>query len=248
MSEGRATSFGEVSEHYDEFRPGPSDAAVDWLLRPGLRDVLDLGAGTGALTRLLVARDLTVTAVEPDPRMRRTLIDRVPRASVLAGVAERLPVDDASQDAVLAHSAWHWADPARAVPEVARVLRPGGRFGVAWTRLDRDVDWVAELHDRLRLGLSGSGSHRRSHAFDLPGDAPLGAAEGPHEVRFVRRFTRAQLVGLAGTYSAVIVLPQDARTALLARLRDDLDADPRLRGDTGIDVPLVSRCWRTERR
>jgi SAM-dependent methyltransferase len=248
VADARSQSFGAVSEHYDEYRPGPSDGVVDWLLRPGLREVIDVGAGTGALTRLLVARRLAVTAVEPDPRMRATLLERVPGASVLAGAAERLPVADASQDAVLAHSAWHWADPARAIPEIARVLRPGGRFGVAWTRLDRDVEWVAELNHRIRLGLPSTVAGRGGHAFELPDDGPFAPPDGPHEVRFVRRLTRAALVGLAGTYSAVIVLEPAERAALLARLRDDLDADPRLAGADGIDVPMVSRCWRAERR
>jgi SAM-dependent methyltransferase len=248
VADARSQSFGAVSEHYDEYRPGPSDGVVDWLLRPDLREVVDIGAGTGALTRLLVARGLAVTAVEPDPRMRATLLERVPGATVLAGAAERIPVADASQDAVLAHSAWHWADPPRAVPEIARVLRPGGRFGVAWTRLDRDVEWVGELNHRIRLGLPSTGVGWRGHTFELPDGAPFGPPEGPHEVRSVRRFTRAQLLGLAGTYSAVIVLPAAERELLLERLRDDLDADPRLGGAAGIDVPLVSRCWRTTRR
>jgi SAM-dependent methyltransferase len=248
VADARSQSFGAVSEHYDEYRPGPAAAALDWLLAAGTRDVADIGAGTGALSRLLVDRGLAVSAVEPDSRMRRTLAGRVPGATILAGSAERLPLADGSQDAVLAHSAWHWVDPDRALPEVARVLRPGGRLGVLWTRLDVEVDWVAELNARLRLGLRGSGPGRRSHHFELPDGSPFHPPDGPHLVRSTRRFTRDQLVGLAGTYSAVIVLEPAERAALLARLRDDLDADPRLAGADGIDVPMVSRCWRAERR
>lgn len=248
MDGARSRSFGAVSDHYDEYRPGPAPGVLDWLLDPAARDVLDVGAGTGALTRLLVARGLSVTAVEPDPRMRRTLAARVGDAAILHGSAEHLPVADASQDAVLAHSAWHWVDADHAVPEVARVLRPGGRLGVAWSRLDREVEWVAELNRRIRLGLPSTGAGWGAHSFSLPEGAPFERPDGPHEVRSVRRFTRAQLLGLAGTYSAAIVLPDAEREAMLARLRAELDADPRLGGAEGIDVPLVSHCWRTSRR
>jgi SAM-dependent methyltransferase len=194
----RSRSFGAVSDHYDEYRPGPAPTALDWLLEPASRDVLDIGAGTGALTRLLVARGLRVTAVEPDRRMRRTLAGRVADARILDGAAERLPVADASQDAVLAHSAWHWVDAERAVPEVARVLRPGGRLAVAWTRLDREVAWVAELNHRIRLGLPSTGAGWRAHTFSLPEGAAFGPPEGPHEVRFERRFTATSCSGWPG--------------------------------------------------
>jgi ubiquinone/menaquinone biosynthesis C-methylase UbiE len=146
----RALSFGTVSEDYDRFRPGPPAAAVDWLLPPDARSVVDVGAGTGALTTLLAGRVARVTAVEPDERMRAVLARRVPAAAVLAGTAEELPLDDAGQDAVLASSAWHWVDPERAVPEAARVLRPGGTLGVAWTDMDREIAWIDDLQRTIR--------------------------------------------------------------------------------------------------
>jgi SAM-dependent methyltransferase len=244
----RAQSFGAVSEHYDRYRPGPPEQALDWLLPDGAQAALDVGAGTGALTRLLVARVADVTAVDPDERMRRVLADRVPAATVLAGQAEALPVADGSQDAVLASSAWHWVDPERAVPEAARVLRPGGRLGVLWSGPDRESEIVRDLWSTLRP-TPGEPALRRPHrTLVLPDGVPFAAPEGPHLVRFRRRFTREELLGLAGTFSRVIVLEPSARAELLDRVRASLAADPRLDEPDGIELPMTSRCWRAERR
>ncbi|MEK8225290.1 class I SAM-dependent methyltransferase [Oerskovia sp. M15] len=95
------------------------------MLPVGARHVLDLAAGTGKLTERLVARGLHVTAVEPSDGMRAQLQEAVPGAHALPGTAERIPLDDGSVDAVLVAQAWHWFDVATAVPEIARVLRPG---------------------------------------------------------------------------------------------------------------------------
>src|SRR5580704_3653246 len=131
----RAKSFGPVAATYDRVRPGYPPDGVSWLLeeaaaagtaRTARRRVLDLGAGTGALTRDLVGRGLDVIAVEPDPHMRAVLEERVRGADVRAGEAEDLPVDDGTVDVVIGAQMWHWVQLERAVPEVARVLRPGG--------------------------------------------------------------------------------------------------------------------------
>ena len=146
----KATSFGNVAESYDRVRPGPAPEALDWLVPDGCEVAVDLAAGTGLFTRELLGRAARVVAVEPDARMREVLARRSPEVDVREGWGEAMPLPDASADAVFVSTAWHWLDPARAVPEIARVLRPGGRLGVIWTTRDRDRDWVAEL-DLLRL-------------------------------------------------------------------------------------------------
>jgi SAM-dependent methyltransferase len=146
----RATSFGSVAESYDRVRPGPAAEALDWLVPQDCGLAVDVAAGTGLFTRALTGRATQVVAIEPDERMRAVLAQRSPGVRVLAGWGERMPLPDGCADAVFVSTAWHWLDPVLAVPEIARVLRPGGRLGVVWTSRDRREDWVAEL-DLLRL-------------------------------------------------------------------------------------------------
>ena len=122
----RARSFGEVAEDYDRLRPSPPDAAVDWLLPDHAEAVADLAAGTGLLTRALVRRVPRVVALEPDERMSAVLPANSPPARVVRAVGEQLPLAAAIVDGVFIQSAWHWLDPDRAIPEITRVLRPGG--------------------------------------------------------------------------------------------------------------------------
>jgi SAM-dependent methyltransferase len=247
LVKARAMSFGSISEDYARYRPGPPPAVLDLLLPEGASDVVDVGAGTGNLTRLLLERVERVSAVEPDRRMREVLARRVHGARVLAGAAEDLPLPDGSQDAVLASSAWHWVDARRAVPEAARVLRPGGRLGVVWTSPDRELDWVLKLWSMMRPDGPALGRERKRRKLRLPEEAPFGLAHGPLPVRFTQRFTREQLLGLAGTYSGVIVLPAQERSRFMAELERSLAAEQRLADPAGAEVPMVAYCWYAER-
>ena len=101
---------------------------------PTTASVLDLGAGTGKLTRLLVSEFERVVAVEPAEEMRRLLVAHCPDAVALSGTGQQIPVADASVDAVYAAQAFHWFDESAAVTEIARVLRPGGALVLMWNR------------------------------------------------------------------------------------------------------------------
>jgi SAM-dependent methyltransferase len=139
--------FGRLAEDYHRWRPSYPSAAVDWLLPPGVADVVDVGAGTGKLTALLVQRGLRVAAVEPDPDMLVVLRRELPGVSACQGSAEALPMRDASVEAVLVADAWHWFRPAPAIAEARRVLRPGGWLGLVWSGSDQADGWVRELAD-----------------------------------------------------------------------------------------------------
>jgi SAM-dependent methyltransferase len=245
--ETRRLSFGSVAADYDRYRPGPPPQALDWLVPPDARAILDLAAGTGVVTRQLIGRAARVIAVEPDARMRAVLAARCPEAEVMDGRGEDIPLPDASVDAVVVSAAWHWLDPGRAVPEITRVLRTGGTLGVMWTARDGRVPWVAEFNALARESREAdraaerpAGRRRREVTF--PPGTPLSPPE-ERRFEFSLAMTSEQLAGLLGTYSGVITLEEEQRAAFSRRVTAFLDRQPWGQAD----VPLICRCLRSRR-
>jgi SAM-dependent methyltransferase len=248
----QSTSFGEIADDYDRYRPGPPDEAVTWLLPAGAVDVLELGAGTGGLTRRLVDRVGHVRAVEPDSRMRSVLADRVPQAEVVAGQAEHIPAEDASVDLVIMSSAWHWVDEPRAVPEVARVLRPGGRLSLLWSGPDRSIGWVASLFAGGQI-LSAEqielreARRRERHTVDLGSDNPFTEPER-RVISWALPMTKDDVVGLVATYSVAITMTEAAREAYVEGIGQAFDALEDVDAEGVCVMPMRCLCWRVELR
>jgi SAM-dependent methyltransferase len=235
-----AASFGRAAKAYERGRPPYPAQAVDWLLPHQPRDVVDLGAGTGKLTRLLSRRGLQVTAVEPSEGMLAELMATVPEVAAVVGAAENIPLPDASADCVLVAQAWHWVDVDRALPEVARVLRPVGRLGVVWNLRDERVPWVAELGDILRPagGISESMSVEQ-----------LGPLFGPverFECSWVHPISVPELMDMVESRSYVITASDTARQHLLAQVRDLVRHHPDLAGQSEINMPYRTQCYRAD--
>jgi SAM-dependent methyltransferase len=246
-------SFGAIAEDYDRLRPGPPEAAVDWLVPAGCQVAVDLGAGTGLLTRALARKVRHVVAVEPDPRMAAVLQAHAAEARshgirVAQSRGEEIPLPDASADGVFASSAWHWLDPERAPREIARVLRDGGRLGVIWTTRDRSTDWVREV-EAIRDDVAGPADdredrwarHRRE--VTLPGQL-FGNVETA-SFSSTRQMTTGDFVDMLATYSGAITASQQDRDAALDRARAVLER--RFPGAAEIEVPMRSWCYRAER-
>jgi SAM-dependent methyltransferase len=239
----QAGSFGAAADVYERARPDYPDQAIDWLLPPGARRVLDLGAGTGKLTRGLAARGLDVTAVEPSAGMREQLARVLPGVTVLDGQAERIPAGAGAADAVLVAQAWHWVDPPRAVPEVARVLAPGGRLGLVWNIRDSRVDWVARLSEIIH----GRGYEDYSDATSQ--NPTVGPPFGPlhrHEVEWAKLTTPDELIDLVSSRSYIITMAPDERAGRLAQVRDLLATHPSIGGAAEFPLPYVTRCYRAD--
>ena len=235
----QASSFGAAAAAYERGRPPYPPEAVDWLLPQGASRVLDLGAGTGKLTRQLLDRGLDVVAVEPSEGMREQLARAVPGAAVYAGSAEEIPLPDRSLDAVLVAQAWHWVDRGRAVPEVARVLVPGGRLGLVWNIRDEREDWVAEL-GRI---LHDPGDHQRGDRGII--GPPFGPVEH-RDVEWTHQLSRDELIDLAASRSYVITMTDQERAAVLAGVARLADRRLGPAGAGELALPYVTECYRAE--
>jgi SAM-dependent methyltransferase len=239
MTDEHALSFGGAVDAYVRGRPTYPVEAVRWMVPADADDVLDLGAGTGKLTAVVHGLGVRTTAVEPDDAMRAALVRALPDVRALPGSAEAIPLGDASVDAVVVGQAWHWVDPVRAVPEVARVLRPGGVLGLVWNLRDEDVPWVGEL-GALLGGVEGK-------VRDVD-DPPVGHPFPPLEenaFRWSSTLTREQVLDMVASRSYVITLDAEPRAALLDRVRRLLDEHPDLRGRDAVELPYVTRAFRT---
>ncbi|MEU4801102.1 class I SAM-dependent methyltransferase [Actinosynnema sp. NPDC023587] len=241
----RANSFGAHAATYAEHRPDYPVAAIRWAVEPlgeGPHRVLDLAAGTGKLTGGLIAEGHQVTAVEPDESMLSELVRRHGGVRALPGTAERIPLPDATVDAVLVGQAFHWFDKARAQTEIARVLRPGGTLTSLWNDSDTTVPWVAKLDELAKSTVSG----QHSLEEEVPEHEEFQRTEHrrfPH----AHRRTAESLVETIGTHSHALVISGAERRELLASLLAFLKGNPETA--TGeFDFPIVTVATRQHRR
>lgn len=235
----RAGSFAGVAAAYERARPGYPDDAVRWLTGERACDVLDLGAGTGKLTRSLAAAGHRVTAVEPLEPMLQQLRGAVPGVDTRLGSAEVIPVPDESVDVVTCAQAFHWFDHELALPEIARVLRPGGRLALVWNMRDEREPWVDELSEAI-VGRTG---------IDRGVTEPIerSGLYGPVEhVVFVhaQEIDRVSLQELVLSRSYCAILPPEERTPILEKV--DAIFDERSR-DGILRLPYVTECFRAVR-
>jgi len=233
---GPATSFALVAAAYERGRPGFPAEAVRWLAGESPRDVVDLGAGTGKLTRELVALGHRVTAVEPLTAMLELLVANAPGAFVQLGSAEVIPLPDDYADVVTVAQAFHWFDHALALPEIARLLRPRGRLALVWNTRDDREPWVKELSRVIGVEVVS-----RDDAV-VPIDAS--GLFGPVELTtfpWVQRLDAATLRDLVLSRSYVAIKSPEEREQVLADV-DRLFAEHATGGE--IELPYVTQCYR----
>jgi SAM-dependent methyltransferase len=237
--ERKRTAFGAAAAEYERARPTYPEAAVDWIVPGGAGRVADVGAGTGKLTRSLLARGLEVTAVEPLAEMREILAAQLPTAEAVAGSAEDLPLADDSVELVTYGQAWHWVEEEPALAEAARVLRPGGTLACVWNLRDEESGWMEEL---------GTLIGRYGGDTEVAADFTLGGEFGPTEElrhRWSRPTTLALLIDLLASRSYVIVASAEDRARLFDGVRELCATHPELAGRDSFEMPYVTRAFRT---
>ena len=232
----RALSFAAVADAYDRARPSYPVAAAEWLTGRVPSTVVELGAGTGKFTDLLVALGHDVLATDPLDEMLAHLRLRHPELRVATAPAEKVPAATRSVDTVVAAQSFHWFEPERALREVARVLKPEGRIALVWNQRDERVPWVRRLGDLI------SRPEQDVDPTDvLVGSRLFGYVEET-TFRHWQPLRRAELRDLALSRSDVAVLDPSARYRLLRKVDELFDASAR--GPDGLLMPYVARCYR----
>jgi SAM-dependent methyltransferase len=219
----RALAFDTAGEHYERGRPEYPPEAIDWLIEGlGLVEharVLDVGAGTGKLTRPLLERGLEVIAVEPVNGMRAQLERSAPGADIRPGQAEALPLADAEVDGIAVGQAFHWFANATALSEFARVLRPSGRLGLVWNRRDTEQPVHAAV-ERLIAPYRGGAPEHATDAWRavFSADAPF-VALSEKRVTWVQRLEPERLVDRLLSISYIAALGEEERRDLARQAR-----------------------------
>jgi len=243
----RRLSFGAHADAYERARPEWPEEAARWLVPDGAHLVVELGAGTGKLTRAVAALGVQVVAVEPDPRMLAVL-----RGLGLEGVegsAEEIPFDDGVADAVVAGSSLHWFEPGPALQEIHRVLRPGGRFGFGWNHRDDRHPAIAAMSETVYAAQARTRGPRwrsRDWAAELAASGLFRDVE--HAVfEHVLELPREALADHLMSYSGVAASPAEERRRVCAEVEKLFDSDSSVSDGGMLRLPFVVSAYRATR-
>ena len=243
----RRLTFGAHADAYERARPAWSEEAARWLVPEDAELVVELGAGTGKLTRAVTALGVRVVAVEPDPRMLEVL-----RGLDLEGVegsAEAIPFGDGVANAVVAGSSAHWFDLEQALPEIHRVLRPGGRFGFGWNHRDDRHPTIAGMGEAVYAAQRRARGPRwrsRDWAAELTATGLFRNVERA-SFEHVHELPREALRDHLMSYSGVAALPEDERRRVFAEVARLLDSDESVSSNGRLRLPFVVTAYRAER-
>lgn len=236
-------SFGTAAQLYERARPTYPAAALAWAIGAPPARVVDLGAGTGQLSRVALAAGFAVTPVEPDPQMRAALARATPGVTPLAGSAEAIPLPDGSADAIIVGTAYHWFDPATAHPEMARVLRAGGVLAPLWNDRDTSLDWTRQLDEIVKT----AAFHRERLDADLD-FGPLFTPAERAEFRHTVRQTPQGLLDLVASRSWYLTAAPAEQERLLNAVRELCAEHPDLAGRDSFELPYLTVAYRAVRR
>jgi SAM-dependent methyltransferase len=237
---GPPSSFAKVADAYERGRPGYPEEAVRWLAGDVSCDVVDLGAGTGKLTRGLVALGHRVTAVEPLAEMRAELEAALPGVTALAGSAESIPLSDGSADVVTCGQAFHWFDHAVGLPEIARVLRTGGRLALVWNSRDDRDPWMARLS-----AIIGNETVQETDVFPVLQSSGLFGPVETSEFAFEQVLDRDGLRDLVLSRSYCAKLPPEDREPVLEAVGALYDETA---GEGCARLAYATQCFRAEKK
>lgn len=231
-----AQSFRNAGEDYERFRPGFPAAAVDAIIPGRVQTALDLGAGTGKFTELLVDRASHVIAVEPSEQMLAVLRRKLPQVEALIGTAEEIPAAGHAIDVVTVAQAFHWFDREPACTQIRRVLVPGGTLGLLWNRADPSCSW-----DRACTRVAHPWVSDETPLSNAAQDQLTGFEATAHlEIPWAESITRADYVARWLTVSTFLAAADDERARMIAEVEAILDSDPETAGRDQFELPQIT--------
>lgn len=226
--------FGKSAESYVQGRPSYPREAVDWLIE-GLRmgagsRVLELGAGTGKFTELLLPTGAQITALEPVSKMREMFRQKLPQIKIVDGTAESIPFAESTFDFVFVAQSFHWFNGLQAQKEIYRVLRPGGGLGLIWNSRDENLQWVKKLTGLLDPYERGAPRYRTGNwkvGFECSSQfAPLKRESFTHTHQqtlenFLNRILSISFISVLETHEKQILVDQ-LKKLILAEVSNPL--------------------------
>lgn len=235
-----ANAFQEGGEHYDRVRPSYPLESMEWLVQGSaidVKDVLDIGAGTGKYTQLLAGRGWKLWATDPSADMLAQLKANLPDVETFLGKAESIALPDAAVDLAVVAQAWHWFDAGAASTEIARVLRPGGTLGLIWNQLDVGIPWVHRLARIMHAG--------DVHKPDFhPQLGPEFHGLQCHETRWEQPVTPEDLLELVKSRSYYLNASEPIRAKVTANLRWYLHEHLGHAPGAALALPYMTQTWR----
>ncbi len=241
IHEAASKGYQTAGDSYDKGRPEYPAEAIRFLteelgIAPG-KSLLDLGAGTGKFTQLIVSSGAEILAIEPVEGMRKKFSELLPQIKIIEGSAEKIPRPDHSVDAVVVAQAFHWFDGEKALPELYRVLKTAGKLGLIWNARDESVDWVSKLTDIIDPHEKGAPRYKYGVWKKAFKKTSLFSSLSEKNFKYVQKGSPDMIVDRVASISFISALPPKTKAKVLNEVRELLANHAMTKNRREIELP-----------